>query len=98
MGGIAARLADRIFLTDDETYDEDPDAIRQMVMEGIVEAGGEPKTEVIDDRREAIRKAMSVARKGDTILITGMGHEQFRIMNGKRESWSDVAIVGELAD
>lgn len=96
MGEIAARLADRIILTDEESYNEDPVQIRQMVMEGIVSAGGEAKTEEIDDRRDAIAKALKIARKNDTILITGMGHERFRIIGGERLPWNDADVVREL--
>lgn len=97
MGKIAAGHADRIFLTDEESYNEDPEQIRRMLMEGIVEGGGEPKTEEIADRRDAIEKAMMVARAGDTVLITGMGHEQFRIINGEKHPWNDGEVVRELA-
>lgn len=41
------------------------------------------KTTEVIDRREAIEKALSVAKKGDTVLITGMGHEVYRII-GRR--------------
>ena len=97
MGKIAAGHADRIFLTDEESYNEDPEQIRRMLMEGIVEGSGEPKTEEIADRRDAIEKAMKVARAGDTILVTGMGHEQFRIINGEKHPWNDGDVVRELA-
>lgn len=97
MGEIAARLADRIVLTDEESYNEDPHQIRQMVMDGIASSGGEAKTEEVADRREAIEKAMKLARKGDTILITGMGHERFRIVGGERLPWNDADVVRELA-
>lgn len=96
MGEIAARLADRIVLTDDESYDEDPQAIRDEVMAGIEKAGGGAKTTELGDRREAIEKALNIAKKGDTILITGMGHEQFRIVDGKRLPWNDGDVVREL--
>jgi UDP-N-acetylmuramoyl-L-alanyl-D-glutamate--2,6-diaminopimelate ligase len=96
MGRIAARLADRILLTDEESYNEDPNQIRDMVMEGIAEGGGEAKTEELADRREAIAKALQIARKGDTILITGMGHERFRIVAGERLPWNDADVVREL--
>ena len=96
MGKIAARLADRIILTDEESYNEDPKQIRDMVMEGIAEGGGEAKTEELADRRDAIEKALSIARKGDTILITGMGHERFRIVAGERLPWNDADVVREL--
>lgn len=96
MGRIAAQLADRIILTDEESYNEDPGTIRDMVMEGIAEGGGEAKTEEIADRRDAIEKALKIARKGDTILITGMGHERFRIVAGERLPWNDADVVREL--
>ncbi|MNI26633.1 UDP-N-acetylmuramoyl-L-alanyl-D-glutamate--LD-lysine ligase [compost metagenome] len=96
MGEIAARLADRIVLTDDESYNENPQAIRDEVMSGIEQANGGAKTTELGDRREAIEKALSIAKKGDTILITGMGHEQFRIVNGERLPWNDGDVVREL--
>jgi UDP-N-acetylmuramoyl-L-alanyl-D-glutamate--2,6-diaminopimelate ligase len=96
MGQIAAKLADRIVLTDDETYGEDPAAIRGMVMDGIEQAEGEAKTEEIGDRREAIKKALKIARRGDIVVITGMGHEKFRIMQGKKTPWNDAEVVKEL--
>lgn len=96
MGEIASRLADRIILTDEESYNEDPDTIRSAVMKGIEDAGGSAKTTEIADRREAIKKALSVAKKGDIVAITGMGHEKFRIINGKRLPWNDGDVVREL--
>ncbi len=95
MGDIAARKADRIFLTDEESYNEDPDAIRDMIREGIEKVGGATMTE-LPDRREAIERALGSAKKGDMVLITGMGHEQFRIINGKREPWNDTVVVREI--
>jgi len=97
MGEIAARDADRIILTDEESYNEDPGEIRAQIYEGIERTrGGSMKTTEIADRKEAIQKALSIAKKGDTVLITGMGHEQFRIINGKREPWNDGDVVREL--
>jgi UDP-N-acetylmuramoyl-L-alanyl-D-glutamate--2,6-diaminopimelate ligase len=96
MGEIAAKYADRIFVTDEESYNEDPAEIRRMVIDGIAQAGGNGKTEEIADRRAAIEKALSIARKGDTILVTGMGHEQFRIVNGERLPWNDGDVIREI--
>ena len=99
MGEIAARLADRIFLTDEESYNEDPKQIRDMIYKGIeATKGGAMKTAEIPDRRDAIEKALQVAGKGDTVLITGMGHEVYRIVNGKRIPWNDSDVVRELLD
>ena len=97
MGEIAARLADRIFLTDEESYNEDPAAIRHMIYDGIEKSkGGAMKTTEIADRRDAIAKALAVATKGDTVLITGMGHEVYRIVNGERIPWNDANVVREI--
>ena len=96
MGEIAAKGADRIFLTDEESYNEDPEAIRQMIREGIEKAGGDAKTTELADRREAIERALGSAKKGDMVLITGMGHEQYRIVNGERLPWNDTVVVREI--
>lgn len=96
MGEIAAHLADRIFLTDEESYNEDPKAIRDQVYEGIERAHGAAKTLEIPDRFEAIKKALSIATRGDTVLITGMGHEMYRIVNGKRIPWNDAEAVKQI--
>jgi len=96
MGEIAAKLADRIVLTDEESYNEDPRTIRDQVRAGIEKAKGNIKLTEIADRREAIAKALSIATKNDTILITGMGHEQFRIVNGEHLPWNDADVVREI--
>lgn len=96
MGEVAGKLADRIFVTDEESYSEDPAVIRKMIMDGIGHQHAEAKTEEIADRRAAIEKALSIARPGDTVLITGMGHEKFRIVNGERLPWNDTEVVKEI--
>jgi len=96
MGSIAAQLADRIILTDDESYSEDPQAIRDQVRRGIEEIKGTIKLTEIGDRYEAIEKALSIAKKDDMVLITGMGHEQYRIVNGEKLPWNDGDIVREI--
>jgi UDP-N-acetylmuramyl-tripeptide synthetase len=98
MGEIAAKLADKIVLTDEESYSEDPLAIIAAVKAGIVGVeGGEEKLTVIPDRKKAIKYALDNAKKDDLILITGLGHEQFRIQNGKKTPWNDTEVVKKLA-
>lgn len=89
MGDVAARLADVIYLTDDETYTEDPDTIRNAVYEGIVASNGKDKTTVVPDRLEAITQALKAARAGDVVVLTGIGHQNYRMMGGKEEAWSE---------
>jgi len=96
MGKIAAETADRIFVTDEETYTEDGAKIREAIMKGVKEAKGGSKTTEIADRREALRKAFSSAGKGDIVVITGMGHETARNMGGTKEAWSDPEVAREV--
>ena len=65
-------------------------------MEGIQSVKGDGKTTEIADRRDAIKKALDIAKKGDMVLITGMGHEKFRVIKGKKEPWNDADVVREL--
>jgi UDP-N-acetylmuramyl-tripeptide synthetase len=96
MGEVAAKHADAIYLTDDETYTEDPDTIRRAVYKGIVQAKGEGKTQVIPDRLEAIKTAFKDARKDDTVLLTGLGHEDTRNMGGHQIPWNEAEIATKL--
>jgi len=98
MGELAAKLADRIVLTDEESYSEDPATIRHMIMEGIISGGGGSKVDEVPDRKQAIEKALSIARRGDTVVVTGMGHEQYRIIDGRREPWHEPTVIRELLE
>jgi len=96
MGAVAAKAADRVYLTDDETYTEDPEAIRAAVLKGIVEAGGKDKTVVIPDRMAAIRQAFSDAQPGDTVLLAGIGHQDYRAMGGEKMPWDEREVARQL--
>lgn len=96
MGKIASELADKVYLTDEETYSEDGDVIRKQIYKGIKEAGNEAKTVEIADRREAIRAAFKAAATGDTVLLTGIGHQSYRNMGGHKEPWDERKIAREL--
>ena len=96
MGNVAATLADRIYLTDDETYTEDPEAIRREVYGGITRAGGAKKTKIIADRREAIASAFAAAKKGDVVILTGIGHQDSRNMGGTNQPWNERQVAHKL--
>ena len=96
MGEIAVKYADRIYLTDEESYNEDPKSIREMILSGIQTASGLEKTVEISDRREAIRSAIAESSFGDILLVTGMGHENFRIINGEKVPWNDGEVIREI--
>jgi hypothetical protein len=75
---------------------ENPDEIRAMIRQGIERTKKAHKMTEIADRKQAIYQALRSAVRGDTVLITGMGHEQYRIVNGKRIPWNDKKVVQEI--
>ena len=91
MGRIAAEACDEVILTNEDPYDEDPDAIVKAMAEGMHK---EPR--IIMDRREAIRTALTLARSGDSVLITGKGTDPYIMeANDKKTPWSDSTVVRE---
>lgn len=97
MGKISAEYADMIYLTDGETYTEDPASIRKAVYNGVLEANGANKCIEIGDRKEAIQKAIEDAQKGDTIIIAGVGNLG-RNVSGKVINWNEREITRELIE
>jgi UDP-N-acetylmuramoyl-L-alanyl-D-glutamate--2,6-diaminopimelate ligase len=85
MGGIAARYADHIILTDDNPRHEDPAAIINDIAAGI--KGGEFK--VLSDRAEAIDYAITQAAANDVVLVAGKGHEDYQQVGDEKSHFSD---------
>ena len=82
MGAAAAKFSDLIVLTSDNPRTERPESIIDEIFVGVPQ--GKP-TKKIPDRADAIRFALTVAKRGDTVLIAGKGHENYIIdQNGKR--------------
>ena len=79
MGAIAARLADFCIVTSDNPRTEDPDAIIADILAGMQDS--KTPREVICDRREAIRWTLAHAKKGDTVVLMGKGHETYQEVN-----------------
>jgi UDP-N-acetylmuramoyl-L-alanyl-D-glutamate--2,6-diaminopimelate ligase len=77
MARVMADAADAAFFTSDNPRSEDPLAILAEMRAGV--PADAPVT-VVPDRREAIRRVVSSARPGDTVLIAGKGHETYQIV------------------
>ena len=77
MGAIADRLADYCVVTSDNPRTEDPDAIIADILTGMDDT---PRT-VITSRPEAIRFALSIAKKDDVVVLMGKGHETYQEIN-----------------
>jgi len=91
LGEIAAKYCDRVIITNEDPYDEDPLEIMEQVARGAGKKG-----EIITDRKEAIFKSIKEARNGDVVIITGKGSEPWMcVSNNKKIPWDDRKIVEE---
>lgn len=97
-GKIAGAKADIVIIANEDPYDEDPQNIIDQVSLGAESAGkilGKNLFKILD-RREAIKKALSLAEEGDLVLITGKGCEQAICGPlGKKIPWDDRKVVKE---
>jgi UDP-N-acetylmuramoyl-L-alanyl-D-glutamate--2,6-diaminopimelate ligase len=91
MGRIADESCDEVILTDEDPYDEHPQKIVTEMASGM---GRKPR--IIMDRREAISVALSLAKTGDAVLITGKGTDPYIMQaHGAKTPWSDSKVVRE---
>lgn len=94
-GAIAAQYCDGIILADEDPWDENQEEILNQIEAGISK-DQKSKVERILDRRQAIRRAVSVAQPGDIVIITGKGSEvSLALANGKKIPWSDAKEASE---
>ncbi len=89
MAAAAVMRSDRLIITSDNPRFEEPEEIIRQMRAGV---GGEYYNKVlcITDRREAIRTAAALAKKGDIILVAGKGHENYQEIKGVRHHFDDV--------
>lgn len=95
MAEVACRLADKVILTSDNPRTESPELILDDIAKGIP-AQHFKKTLRIQDRKEAIKMAVSFAQKGDIILVAGKGHEHYQEINGIKHPFNDAEILTEF--
>ena len=93
MASIAERYCDKIILTNEDPYDENPRKIVEEMAKGISD---QSKLEIIMDRRMAIASALQKAEQGGYVLISGKGTDPY-IMgpHNSRQVWSDAQVVQE---
>ena len=94
MAQEAANQSDRVIITSDNPRDEEPQDIINDMLAGL-DKEGLKKTISIVDRREAIRTACMMAKKGDVILVAGKGHEDYQIIKGVKHHFDDHEVVRE---
>ena len=91
MGRIGAELADLSIVTSDNPRSEDPTAIVREILAGIADGA---RVEAIEDRREAIARALALAQTGDVVVIAGKGHERGQeFENGRTIAFDDAEVA-----
>ena len=95
MGEIGSRLSDIAIITSDNPRDEEPMDIIADILEGITK----DNYIVVENRKEAIKKAIDIAEPGDVIVIAGKGHEDYQIFKNKQIiHFDEREVVKEILD
>ena len=95
MASIAAEMSDKVILTSDNPRTENPGTILEEMEAGLDE-NQQLKSLTIQDRKQGIKTAISLANSGDIILIAGKGHEKYQEIMGVRHDFDDLKITNEL--
>ena len=93
MGAIAEEFADIAVVTDDNPRTEDPRAIIEDILAGMLEAG---QAKVMEGRAEAVTHAIMQAAENDVVLVAGKGHEDYQIIGNRRLDYSDRVTAARL--
>ncbi|HEY3122113.1 MAG TPA: UDP-N-acetylmuramoyl-L-alanyl-D-glutamate--2,6-diaminopimelate ligase [Vicinamibacteria bacterium] len=98
MGAVASRLSDVVVVTSDNPRSEPPEAIIDEVERGMNGAHGAPERHRVVDRREAIERALSMARPGDAVVIAGKGHEPYQVLRDRTIPFDDRRVAREILE
>lgn len=108
MGEMSGKYSDVVILTEEDYRNEDPIKITEEISIGLVKQGFSfvenrqiIKTDqkniytIINNRTDAIAKAIQIAKKGDVVVITGKGHEQSLARGNKELVWDEYREVNK---
>lgn len=94
MGRLATELSDYVFITSDNPRSEEPLKIINEIKRGI----RKNNYSVVVDRKEAIERALSIAKSEDIVLIAGKGHEHYQIFKDGRVFFDDKEVAGKCLE
>jgi len=94
LGELAKKYCKEIIVTNEDPYDEDPLSIMKEIESALSDDGAGHKHHMILDRKEAIEKAIELAKPGEVVIITGKGSESLMcVENSKKIPWDDRQIA-----
>ncbi|MCR1933233.1 UDP-N-acetylmuramoyl-L-alanyl-D-glutamate--2,6-diaminopimelate ligase [Clostridium tepidum] len=92
MGRIGSDLSDIAIITSDNPRTEDPSLIIKDILEGIKK----DNYIVVEGRRDAIKKAMEMAKENDVIVVAGKGHEDYQILKDRTIHFDEREVIKEI--
>jgi len=95
MGEIVSQNANYIIVTNEDPYNEDPEQIMEEIVAGIKNKEKGHNFWKIPDRRQAIHKALHLAKEGDFVVVTGKGAEETMAIGKERIPWNDKKVIQE---
>ena len=100
LGEVCARLADVLVVTDENPRSEDPQLIRNAILEGVrsVRPDLEDVEEVTTWRGDAVRRGVELCGPQDTVIVTGKGHEPFLEAAGEFIRYNDAPVMAEAVE
>ena len=96
MGEISGKIADYTIITSDNPRTEDPNEIIKDIEKGIKKTKG--KYECIENRKDAMKKAISIANKKDIVIFAGKGHETYQEIGKEKYPFDERIIIKEILD
>lgn len=93
MGQVSERYSDIIVLTEEDYRTESVDEIIRQIASGITH---QTKVHIYPRRADALRFALRTAQRGDTVIVTGKGHEKSLCRGKKEYPWSDQKKIRAL--
>lgn len=94
MGKIGTELSDLAVITSDNPRTEDPMSIIKEIEKGVQK----DNYIVVENRRDAIKKAMELAKKDDVIVVAGKGHEDYQILKDKTIHFDEREVIAEIVE
>lgn len=95
MAKVAVAGSSRVIFTSDNPRSESPQTIIDDMMEGV-DFKSRIKVVSIADRKEAIKTACILSKKGDIILVAGKGHEDYQEIKGVKHHFDDREVIKEF--